>query len=42
MPKVYSLDALFLAACVYLLLRWRDQPRDRYLYLANFLYGLSF
>ncbi|MBI4318110.1 MAG: DUF2723 domain-containing protein [Chloroflexi bacterium] len=42
MPKVYSLNALLLALCSYLLLRWRDKQQDRYLYLFAFLYGLSF
>ncbi|MCL4535465.1 MAG: DUF2723 domain-containing protein [Bacteroidetes bacterium] len=42
MPKVYSLDALLLAACIYLLLRWRDGAGERYLYPFAFLYGLSF
>ncbi len=42
MPKVYSLNALFLAICIYLLLRWRDTARDVYLCLFAVLYGLSF
>ncbi len=42
MPKVYSLNALLLAACVYLLLLWRERNRDVYLHLAASLYGLSF
>jgi len=41
-PKVYSLNALMLAACVYLLLRWRQTGRDRLLYTFAFLYGVSF
>jgi len=42
MPKVYSLNALLLIACIYLLLRWREHAQDLYLYLAAFLYGISF
>ncbi len=42
MPKVYSLNTLFLAACIYLLLLWRAQARNVYLYLAALLYGISF
>jgi len=42
MPKVYSLNALILAACCYLLLRWREKAKDGYLYLFAFIYGLSF
>jgi len=42
MPKVYSLNALILAACSYLLLRWRERTQDVYLCLFAFLYGLSF
>lgn len=42
MPKVYSLNALFLAVCTCLLLRWRERGRDRYLCLFALLYGLSF
>jgi hypothetical protein len=42
MPKVYSLNALLLTACIYLLLRWREKTQDVYLYLAALLYGISF
>jgi hypothetical protein len=42
MPKVYSLNALLLAACIYLLLRWRATGGARCLALFAFLYGLSF
>jgi len=42
MPKVYSLDALLLALCTYLLLRWRKTTRLTYLCLFALLYGLSF
>ncbi|MDY6875941.1 MAG: DUF2723 domain-containing protein [Chloroflexota bacterium] len=42
MPKVYSLNALILAVCSYLLLRWREKAQDVWLYLFAFLYGLSF
>lgn len=41
MPKVYSLNALLLAACLYLLLRWRTTKSEVYLALFGFLYGLS-
>jgi Protein O-mannosyl-transferase TMEM260-like len=41
MPKVYSLNALLLAACIYLVLRWRASGRDAWLALFAFLYGLS-
>lgn len=42
MAKVYSLNALLLIACIYLLLRWRGRKRGGYLYGFAFLYGLSF
>lgn len=41
MPKVYSLNALLLAACIYLVLRWRASGHDAWLALFAFLYGLS-
>ena len=41
MPKVYSLNALLLALCVYCLLRWGDQRRALYLYLFAVIYALS-
>jgi len=40
--KVYSLNALMLGACFYLLFRWRQTEHDRLLYLFASLYGLSF
>lgn len=44
MPKVYSLNALFLAVCCFLLLAWAQSSpkRNWLLYLGLFLYGLSF
>jgi hypothetical protein len=42
MPKVYSLNALLVTACCYLLIRWRENPRNGLLYPAALLYGLSF
>ena len=42
MPKVYSLNALLLAACIYLLLHWRASHADRFLYAFAWLYGFSF
>jgi len=39
--EVYTLNALFVAAIVLVLLVWRDERRDRYLLLAAFLTGLS-
>jgi len=41
MPKVYSLNALLLAVCLYLLLRWRATDSARCLGLFGLLYGLS-
>lgn len=41
MAKVYSLNALLLIACIYLLLRWGDGGRGGSLYAFAFLYGLS-
>jgi len=41
MPKVYSLNALLLAACIYLLLRWRATSNERCLALFGLLFGLS-
>lgn len=42
MPKVYSLNALLLSACLYFLLRWRERRETASLALASFLYGLGF
>lgn len=39
--EVYTLNALFIAATVLVLLVWRDERKDRYLLLASFLAGLS-
>ncbi len=41
MAKVYSLNALLLIACIYLLLLWGEKRRDVYLWGFAFLYGLS-
>ena len=41
MAKVYSLNALLLIACIYLLLRWGEGNRAGYLYAFAFIYGLS-
>jgi hypothetical protein len=41
MAKVYSLNALLLIACIYLLLRWGEENRSGYLYAFAFIYGLS-
>ena len=41
MAKVYSLNALLLIVCIYLLLRWGERNRAGYLYAFAFLYGLS-
>ena len=40
--KVYSLNALLLIACIYLLLLWGEKRRAGYLYAFALLYGLSF
>lgn len=40
-PDVYTLNALFVAAIVALLLLWRARRRDRYLLLASLAMGLS-
>ncbi len=42
MAKVYSLNALLLIACIYLLLLWGETRRAGYLYAFALLYGLSF
>lgn len=39
--KVYSLSTLMLALCIYLLLRWRSDRRDLFLYLSAFLFALG-
>jgi 4-amino-4-deoxy-L-arabinose transferase-like glycosyltransferase len=39
--EVYTLNALFVAAIVLVLLLWRNTRRDRYLLAAAFLMGLS-
>ncbi|MBC7226907.1 MAG: DUF2723 domain-containing protein [Thermoflexales bacterium] len=41
MAKVYSLNALLLIACIYLLLLWGEKGRGGYLWGFAFLYGLS-
>lgn len=41
MAKVYSLNALMLIACIYLLLLWGKKGRSGYLWGFAFLYGLS-
>lgn len=41
MAKVYSLNALMLIACIYLLLLWGEKGRGGYLWGFAFLYGLS-
>jgi len=42
MAKVYSLNALLLITCIYLLLLWGEKERGGYLYAFAFFYGLSF
>ena len=39
--EVYTLNALFVAATLFVLLVWRDERRDRYLLVFAFLTGLS-
>ncbi len=39
--EVYTLNILFLAGLIYLILRWLDEFDPRWLYLSGFLYGLS-
>ena len=41
LPKPYSLNALLLSACLFLVLRRRESQRGKYLYLAALLYGLG-
>lgn len=41
MAKVYSLNALLLIACIYLLLLWKEKGQGGYLWGFAFLYGLS-
>ncbi len=41
MAKVYSLNALLLIACIYLLLLWEEKRQSGYLWGVAFLYGLS-
>ncbi len=41
MAKVYSLNALLLIACIYLLLLWGEKRQGGYLWGFAFLYGLS-
>lgn len=41
LAEVYTLNTLFLAAVIYLMLRWLDGFDPRWLYLSAFLYGLS-
>jgi hypothetical protein len=39
--EVYTLNTLFVALVIYVLLVWRDTREDRYLLLVSFLMGLS-
>ncbi len=39
--EVYTLNACFLMAVIYLLLKWKNQRRDSQLYWGAFLYGLG-
>jgi hypothetical protein len=41
MAEVYTLNALFVALTLFVLLLWRERRRDRYLLLSAFLVGLS-
>jgi len=41
MPKVYSLNALLLVACIYLIIRWGRDRRAGYLYTFACLFALS-
>lgn len=41
LPKVYSLNALLLALCIYLLLRWRSSQRGGFLYAFIVVYSVS-
>jgi hypothetical protein len=41
LPKVYSLNALLLSACIYLLLRWHSSQKGRYLYAFIIVYAIS-
>ena len=41
LAEVYTLNALFIASVLLVLLLWRDTRRDRYLLAAAFLMGLS-
>lgn len=39
--EVYTMNAVFIASVLYVLLLWRESRRDRHLLLAAFLMGLS-
>jgi len=39
--EVYSLNALFIILCIYLLILWKDTNNHRYLLLLSFIYGIS-
>ena len=41
MAEVYTLNALFVALTILVLLLWRERRKDRYLLLSAFLVGLS-
>ncbi|MEJ5310693.1 MAG: DUF2723 domain-containing protein [Anaerolineae bacterium] len=41
LPKVYSLNALLLSACIYLLLRWHSSQKGGYLYAFIIVYAIS-
>jgi hypothetical protein len=41
LPKVYSLNALMLSTCIYLLILWQEKKRGIYLYVFILLYSLS-
>ncbi|MGH7771293.1 MAG: protein O-mannosyl-transferase family [Candidatus Binatia bacterium] len=39
--EVYTLNILFLAGLIYLILRWMEEFDPRWFYISGFLYGLS-
>lgn len=39
--EVYTLNAFFVALCLWLIIRWSNKKTNKYLYLLSFFFGLS-
>ena len=39
--EVYTLNVFFVSLCIYLLLIWQEQKKEKYLFIFSFVFGLS-